>query len=567
MRFVRRLSILNTLAGYSAETFKADLIAGLTVGVLIVPQSMAYALLAGLPPIYGLYAGLFPLFLYGILGTSRQMSVGPVAISALLVLAGIGKIAVPGSSEYIEYAILAGLLIGIMEVLLSFLRFGFLVNFLSNPVIHGFTMAAAVIIGVSQLKGVLGFHIPRFDMILETINYALNNLDQTNWLAVAICLSSMLIMILLKRWNKNIPGALIVVIISTTLTGAFQLNLQGLEVIGDIPSGLPQLKIPLLNWGVFVTLLPTILVVTTIGFVESISIAKMLESKHRDYKVVPDQELFALGTAKIVGAFFQAMPSSGSFSRSAVNDGAGAKTGMASVITSLLVVLTLLFLTDWFYYTPHAVLAAIILLAVRRIFDYKEAIHLWRTHRRDFWVLAGTFLITLVAGIEIGVLSGVLISIFIVLYRSSRPHFAVLGRVKGTPYYRNLFRHSNLEDFPEILIFRFDDQLYFANANYFKEKVVEELRKRTTTKILILDCSNMHDLDSTGVNAMEEVFNHLQLENIQFRITNLTDRAEDIIEQSGLGTKLGSQHFFVNVDQAVLQFQFDEEPLENLKNG
>ncbi len=557
MKFNRFLPILNWLPEYDRATFNADLTAGLTVGVMFVPQAMAYALLAGMPPIYGLYAGLLPTFLYGILGTSRQLSVGPVAISSLLVLAGVSQLALPESDAYVEYVILAGFFIGLTEITLSLLRFGFLVNFLSHPVITGFTMAASVIIAISQLKEFLGFSIPRFEYTYETVLFAIKHLEQTNLLSVMICLGAMLIMIVFRKMSRNIPGALIVVILFTVLCWMFQLDQYGLSVIGEIPRGLPSFKVPGIQWDKFVTLLPTILVVTTIGFVESISIAKTLEVRNRNYRVFPDQELLAYGVAKVVGSFFQSMPTSGSFSRSAVNDSAGGKTGVSSMITSLLVVLTLLFLTDLFYFTPNAVLAAIILLAVRRIFNYREAIYLWRTQKRDFWVLAATFFITLSAGIEVGVFSGVLVSLFIVLYRSSKPHFAVLGKIPGTTDYRNRIRHTDVEMIPELLIFRFDDQLYFANATYFKDKILEQIARRPVTKHLILECSNMHDLDSTGVNALEEIHHYLGEAGIGFSVANLTDRVEDIFERSGLSGSIGLENHFVNIHQAVERFQKD----------
>ena len=391
MKISRFLPFLEWLPNYQFDTFKSDLIAGLTVGVMFIPQAMAYALLAGLPPIYGLYAGLFPMFIYGLLGTSSQLSVGPVAISALLVFASVSQIATPGTPLFVEYAILAGLLIGAMELILCFLRFGFLVNFLSHPVINGFTMAAAVIIAISQLKAILGFQIPRFEYTYETLSYVIEHLKQTNWLSLVLCFSAMVVMLGLKRLNRYLPAALVVVIITTWMTWYFDWQAHGLQIVGEIPGGLPAFSIPTFTFDRAYRLLPTILVVTTIGFVESISIAKMLEVKNRGRRVIPDQELFALGLGKIMGSFFQAMPSSGSFSRSAIIDNTGGKTGISSVVTSLLVIITLLYLTDWFYYTPLTVLAAIILLAVRRIFNYREAIHLWRTHQRDFWVLITTF--------------------------------------------------------------------------------------------------------------------------------------------------------------------------------
>lgn len=557
MKIKRFLPFLDWMPSYELDAFKSDLIAGLTVGVMFIPQSMAYALLAGLPPIYGLYAGLFPMFMYGLLGTSSQLSVGPVAISALLVLASVSQIADPGTTMYIEYALLAGLLIGIMELMLCFLRFGFLVNFLSHPVINGFTMAAAVIIAISQLKAILAIPIPRFHYTYETIWHVTHHLTEANWISVLMCLSSMMVMIVLKRINKYLPGALIVVAFTTFLTWILSLESYGLQVVGEIPRGLPSFSFPTFTFERAYQLLPTVLVVTTIGFVESISIAKMLEVKNRGRRVNPDQELFALGIGKILGALFQAMPSSGSFSRSAVIDSAGGKTGVSSMITTVLVGITLLFLTDWFYYTPLTVLAAIILLAVRRIFNYREAIHLWRTHRRDFWVLSMTFLITLFAGIEIGVFSGVLISIFIVLYRSSKPHYAVLGRVSGTSYYRNSLRHPKVEVLPEVLIFRFDDQLYYANATYFRDRLLEQLKMRPETEHLVLECSNMHDLDSTGVKVLEEVHDILSNDGIQLRIANLPDRVEDIFNKSGLMKRLKFENYFVNVDQAVVQIELE----------
>ena len=386
---------------------------------MLVPQGMAYALLTGVPPIYGLYSSLIPLFLYALFGSSRQMSIGPVAISALLVLGGISELATPETPAYISLVITVGLLVGIAQLLLGFLRLGFLVNFLSHPVIIGFTAAAAIIIAISQLKDVLGFPIPRGLSTTGALQYAFQHIGETNWIAVALCLGAIILMFIFRMINKNIPGALIVVVLGTLLSWLLDLNQYGLNIVASVPEGLPTFQLPDMGWETIQLLGETTLVVTIICIVESLAIAKVLEAKHQNYTVRPNQELFALGISKIGGAFFQAIPTSGSFTRSAINNEAGAKTTVASIITALLIGLTLLFLTPLFYYLPRAILAAIILLAVKSLFDLKEGIHLWHTHKEDFLMMLITFLVTLAVSIPIGILVGVLLSVSAILYHST----------------------------------------------------------------------------------------------------------------------------------------------------
>lgn len=543
--------ILESLEAYTSRDFTKDFSAGLTVGVMLIPQGMAYALLTGMPPIYGLYGGFIPLLFYAIFGTSRQMSIGPVAISSLLVLAGISQLEDPGSAAYIELVILTGLLVGGAQLLLSFLRMGFLVNFLSHPVLVGFTSAAAVIIGISQLKDLFGFPIPRFSHSYETLFYALQHLGETNFLSLSFCLGSILLILFLKRLHASIPGPLIATVIGTVLAWALQLENYGLSLVMDVPNGLPAFSSPVMDWDKIVSVLPTVFTVTVICIVESIGIAKVLEAKHQTYEVRPNQELFALGISKLAGAYFQSLVTSGSFSRSAVNDESGAKTGVSSIISALLIALTLLFLTDLVYFLPKAVLAAIILLAIKSLFDLKEAIHLWHTHRRDFWMMMVTFIVTLLLGIGEGVVAGVALSISTVLYRSSRPHLAVLGKLPGTQYYRNIKRFQEAEQSDQVLIIRFDDQLYFGNAAYFKEHIKKLVRQKgPDLRLLIMDASSIHDIDSTGIHALEEIHNYLKDRNIRLNLCGVIGPVRDMLFKVHLIDHFGKENFFMYIQNA-----------------
>lgn len=558
------LPILEFLPTYAKADFRADLVAGLTVAVMLVPQGVAYAMLAGMPPIYGLYGGLIPLLLYAILGTSRQLSIGPVAISALLILAGITPLAEPGSEQYISLVILTGLLIGVFQVVLSLLRMGFLVNFLSHPVIIGFTSAAAIIIMISQLKDVLGFHIPRFTHTADTFLYAIKNLHQTHALTLAMCVGSIFLISILKKINKKIPGALLVVMLGTILTWQFNLNEKGLNIIQNIPAGLPSFALPEWSLANIRAVLPVVFTVSIIGIVESISIAKMLEAKTQDHVVRPGQELLALGISKIGGAFFQALPTSGSFSRSAVNNAIGARTGIASLIAASMVGITLLFLTPLFYYLPKAVLAAIILMAVKSLFNIKEIIHIWKIHRQDFAMMLITFIGTLVFGIGEGVILGVIISILMLLYRTSMPHVAVLGQLPGTKSFRNVKRFENTIQLKEILIIRFDEQLYFANVPYFKEQIKTFIRERTDKpKVVLLEASSIHDMDSTGLHALEEIYNSLKKQNIIFALSGAIGPVRDLLFKSGLMDKIGKENQFMALHRAVDYYQTENSENKN----
>lgn len=407
--------IIESLEGYNNGKFRGDLIAGLTVGVMLVPQGMAYASLAGMPEIYGLYAGVIPLILYALLGTSRQLSIGPVAVSALLVLAGVSLLADPDleTEKYISLVVLAGFMIGVLQMLMSFVRLGFLVNFLSHSVIAGFTSAAAIIILFSQLKDFLGMDIGRSEGVLDAPKYAIAHFDEVNLLTLAIGLVSLVFMLLIKKVNKKIPGPLIIVVIGTLVSWLAQWNQQGVNIIEAVPGGLPPFKLPVWDWNWMIELLPTVLTVTLIGVVESVGIAKALERRHDDYQIDANKELFALGFSKLGGSFFSSMPTSGSFTRSAVNETSGARTNLASLITAVVIILTLVVLTPLFFYLPKAILAAIVILSVRTLFEFEEAKYLWKNNKIDFAIMMITFIATLLIGIELGVAIGVILSLIV----------------------------------------------------------------------------------------------------------------------------------------------------------
>ena len=544
------IPILNTLKNYNKSNFKYDLISGINVSVLLIPQGMAYALLAGVPPIYGLYTGLIPLLIYALFGTSRQLSIGPVAVSALLVLAGISKIAVPGSAEYISYVITCGLLIGIVQIILAAFRMGFLANFLSHPVIAGFTSAAAIIISITQLKDFLGMDIPREFGFIETVQYAFANISSIHGTSFLVAMIALVVMFALRKINRSIPAALIVVILGTVLCYGLTLFNKGLDIVAEVPEGLPNFILPDFSINTIRLLIPTVITVTIVGIVESISIAKALESKHKNYTIRPNQELFSLGMAKVLGSVFQSIPSSASFSRSALNSNSNAKTTVSSLIAAVIVAVVLVFFTPLFYYLPKAVLAAIIVLSAMSLFDWKEAKNLWKTHRADFTMMAVTFFSCFLFGIDHGVFIGVALSIFAVLYRTSRPHVAILGKIPGTNYYRNADRFQETEGLENTLIIRWDEQLFFANAAYFKEKIKKlvEQHPEQTNKVLI-DASNMSDIDSSGIHALRELDDSLEEAGIDLYLCGARGPIRDMLAKSGLLTEHDKHH--INIFECV----------------
>lgn len=547
----RFLPGLKWVGNYSIDLFKSDLTAGITVAVMLIPQGMAYSVLAGLPPIYGLYASLVPILIYALLGTSAQLAVGPVAMVSLLIYTGVGAISDVGSDEFIQLSILAALGVGVVQLAMGLFRMGFMVNFLSHPVLSGFTSAAALIIGTSQLKSLFGVDLPSSKLIHEVWGSFFQNLGGINGVTSAIGLGSVALLVGLRAWNKKFPGALAVVILGTALTALMSLQSQGVAIVGDVPKGLPSFGIPLVSMVSLQALLPTILAIALVGYMESIAVAKAIATK-RGYKVVPNQELIGLGAANIFGSFFQSFPTTGGLSRTAVNDQAGAETNWAAIISVLFIGLTLLFLTPYFYYLPKAVLAAIIMVAVSGLFDAKEMKHLWLTDKKDFAMLAATFVATLTLGIEEGIGVGVLLSIIMVVYSSSKPHIAELGRLDGTRTYRNIERYKGSKRKEGVLVYRFDSPLFFGNSERFGDALREKMDVRDD-KIthIILDFASIHSIDSTGVHALETLIHDLHDKGIGMKLSGVIGPVRDKLYLTQVMKLVGEDQFFFDVQDAM----------------
>lgn len=546
----RFIPLINQVTPYDHSTFRNDLVAGLTVGVMLIPQGMAYALIAGMPPIYGLYASLVPITIYALFGTSRQLSVAPVAMMSLLTAAGVGPLAGDDIERYIALALILALMVGVIQLTMGLIRFGFLTNFLSHPILAGFTSAAALIIGLSQLKHLLGVEIPRSHHIHEILFHAIQQIGDVHTITLGIGLLGIALLIGLKKWKKAFPGALVVVVLSTLVVWGLSLSSDGVKIVGAVPGGLPSFQIPLLSWTDMQMLLPTALAISLVGFMESIAVAKVYANKNR-YEIDANQELIGLGLANIFGSLFQSFPTTGGFSRTAVNAQGGAKTQISALITAGIIGLTLLFLTPLFYNLPNAILAAIVMVAVFGLIDWKEAVHLWKVDHKDFGLMMLTFLATLGLGIEQGILVGVIASLIIVVQQSSKPHTAIEGRLPGTTSYRNILRNPQAELDPGVTIFRMDASLYFANTAHFKDKVQAALQDKHPSHALILNFFPVNRIDSSGAHVLEEIIHDLHAQNMLVFFVGVKGPVRDVLNRAGLDTLIGPENFFLEVHDAI----------------
>ncbi len=552
MHLKQHIPILQWLPNYKKAWLKNDLFAGLTIGVILIPQGIAYAIIAGLPPIYGLYTAMIPQIVYAILGTSRQLAVGPAAMDSLIVASGISVLAATGSEHFIVLAILLAFMVGFFQLLFGLFHLGFLVNFLSKPVISGFTSGSAVIIAVNQLGNLFGMEVDRSNQMHILLIEILHKFSEIHWPTALIGLAGIIMLFVFKKINEKIPAALMVVVIGILIVYAFKLDQAGILILGEIPRGLPKFIIPSFDMALMEELSGLALTLGLIGFMEAISIAKSVEVKHNSYQVNANKELIALGFGNMVGSFFQTFPATAGFARTAVNDQSGAKTPLSSLIAALIIAMSLLFLTPTFFFLPKAILAAIIIVAAFGLLDFSMPKNLLSYNRRDLIILNSTLFITVFVGIKEGILFGIVLSLAMLIYKSTKPHMAVLGNVPGTHFYRNINRFDDVIIQEEILIVRFDAQLYFANTQYFKDKLKEfALEKGPSLKLLIIDGESLNALDSSAIYALEEVHDYFSSRDITLAFTGLKGPVRDALVKSKLMKKIRYDHCFMSIQEAV----------------
>ena len=556
-RWRRRLSprrvfpAFEWLPGYNRRTFTADLAAGVTVGAVLIPQGMAYALVAGLPPVAGLYASVFPILVYTLLGRSRQLALGPVAIVSLLTASGLESLAGGDTGLYVSLAASLALLVGIMMVAMGAARLGFVAQFLSQPVLSGFTSAAAIIIAGTQLRNILGVDLLRSEYTVDIVVDAVRRLDEVHLLTLGLGLAAFVLLVLLRRWRPTVPWALLMVIGATAAVTALGLEDRGVQVVGQVPKNLPTPQVPSLSGDRVESLFTLALAITLVAMVESLAMAQYFAARRR-YRIRAGQEFVALGAANITAGIFQGYPVAGSFSRTAVNAASGAATPVAGIVTSAVIALTLAVAAPVFRPLPKAALAAVVFMAATSLFDIGEARRLWRVKRSDFYLLLLAFSATLLLGIEKGIAVAVVASLVVILQKTSRPHIAVLGRLPGTHLFRNVERSPSAVTTPGVLVVRVDAPLYFANAEYLKEKLERVAAEREEDlQVLVFDMSSVNDIDSSADRALHELADDLEAQGIDLYLASVKGLVRDVMRRSGLYERLGPDRFFLSTDEAV----------------
>lgn len=558
--------ILNWGLNYKREDLTGDLTAGIIVASLLIPQGMAYAMLAGLPPQVGLYASIFPQIVYACLGTASMLSVAPVAVDSLMVATAVSAIATENTPEYWGYALTLALLVGIIELLIGIFRLGFIANFLSQAVISGFISAAAILIGFSQVKHLLGIKIPQTESFFDTVVSIIQASPNLNIITLGLGIASLALLLYFNRGlgkylkSKGVEesiliplsksGPLILVIISSVLVGILNLDQWfGVKVVGEIPRGFPPLTLPNFDLNQIQLLGTSALAISFVGFMEAFSVGQFLASKKRQ-KVEANQELIALGAANITASLTGGYPITGGLSRSVVNFSAGANTALASIITALFLMLTVLFFTPLFYYLPQTSLAAIILVAVGNLLDFPTLKRLWNYNKLDGITWVSTFLAVLLTSAEQGIIFGVLISLVLHLARTSKPHIAIVGRVGNTEHFRNILRHP-VTTSPHILAIRIDESLYFVNTKYLEDYLLKLVTEQKEVEYLLLVCSGINSIDGSALETLQRLIEDLHQMGIEFYLSEVKGPVFDQLEKVGFVDKLGRDRIFLSTDQAI----------------
>ena len=544
-RLASFLPILQWAPQYRKAQGFNDSIAALIVTIMLIPQSLAYAMLAGLPPQVGLYASIAPLLAYAVFGTSRTLAVGPVAVVSLMSAAAVGQVATAGSAGYLAASITLAFLSGVFLLAMSLLRLGFFANFLSHPVISGFITASGVLIAASQVKHILGVKAEG-ETLPQILQSLAENLSNTNGITASIGITTVAFLFWVRRYLKPLlrrfglggrsadilvkTGPVLAIAASIAAVRGFDLAANGVKIVGDIPSGLPPFALPQFDLALWQSLSLPALLIALVGFVESVSVGQTLAAKRRQ-RIDPNQELGALGAANIASALSGGYAVTGGFARSVVNFDAGAETQMASVFTAFGLLIATLVLTPWFYFLPNAVLAATIIVAVLSLIDLPSLRRVWRYSKPDFAAMAVTIAAVLTIGVEVGIMSGVALSLALFLWRTSRPHVAVVGLVAGTQHFRNVERYSVITD-PSLLSIRVDGSLYFANAKGLEDTIYDKIAQLPAVKNVVLMCSAVNAIDASALESIEAIAHRLGSAGVGFHLSEVKGPVMDRLKQS-----------------------------------
>ena len=561
MSLKRYLPILDWGARYDRDTATSDAVAAVIVTIMLIPQSLAYAMLAGLPPEVGLYASIAPLILYAVFGTSRALAVGPVAVVSLMTAAAVGQVAAQGTPEYWAAAIALALMSGLMLTAMGLLRLGFMANFLSHPVISGFITASGIIIAASQLKHILGVKAGGHNLA-EVLASLAQTIGDANPITAVIGVSVAAFLFWARKRLKPLliakglrprladviakAGPVMAVAASTLAVWGLGLHERGVAIVGAIPSGLPPLALPSLDPALWSSLAVSALLISVVGFVESVSVAQTLAAKRRQ-RIAPDQELIGLGAANIGAAFTGGFPVTGGFARSVVNFDAGAETPAAGAFTAVGILLAALLLTPLLHFLPVATLAATIIVAVLSLVDLGSLRRTWAYSRPDFAAQLATIALTLGFGVEAGILAGVGLSIFLHLYTSSRPHVAVLGLVPGSEHFRNIRRHDVVTA-PHVLMMRIDESLYFANARFLEDHVADAVAADPALRHVVLMCSAVNEIDASALESLEAIDQRLTAAGLRLHLSEVKGPVMDRLKRTDFLDHLSGDVFLTQYD-------------------
>nr|WP_237707179.1 sulfate permease [Acidovorax sp. NO-1] len=558
-RVLPSLPVLQWGRAYNREALVSDGVAALIVTIMLIPQSLAYAMLAGLPPEVGLYASVAPLLLYAVFGTSRVLAVGPVAVVSLMTAAAIGQHAPAGTPEYWAVAITLAFLSGLLLLSMGLLRLGFLANFLSHPVISGFISASGILIAASQLKTLMGVSAEGHNFLDLSLSL-MSQLGQVHVLTLAIGAATVAFLFWVRSGLKPLlqrlgmkpraadvvakTGPVAAIAVTTLLTWALDWQVQGVKIVGAVPQGLPPFTLPLWDLGLWQALLVPALLISVVGFVESVSVGQTLAAKRRQ-RIEPDQELVALGASNLGASFTGGFPVTGGFARSVVNFDAGAQTPAAGVFTAAGITLASLFLTPALYYLPQATLAATIVVAVLSLVDFSILRKTWRYAKSDFLAVLATLVATLTVGVEAGLVVGVALSLALYLYRTSRPHMAEVGLVAGTEHFRNVQRHTVVVS-PRVLSLRVDESLYFANSRALEDRINNAVASRPALEHVVLQCSAINDIDASALESLEAIDLRLRGAGLKLHLSEVKGPVMDRLKATEFLHGLSGRLFFTH---------------------